>query len=72
MRQGALSHFKEPGRTPLYARFVLSNEEISFIKDKLMRAPSIERVYHVELTDARGVVHATIEKTIYIRRKEAG
>jgi hypothetical protein len=31
----------------------------------------VDRTYVVELTDAAGVAHATIEKTIYIRRKDA-
>jgi hypothetical protein len=31
--KAALIHFKKPGRTPLYACFVLSKEEIAFIKD---------------------------------------
>lgn len=70
--KAAAIHFKKPGRTPLYARFVLSREETASIKNELTRVPTIERIYHVELTDAGGVVHATIEKTIYMRRKNAG
>jgi len=70
--KAAAIHFKKPGRDPLYARFVLSREGISSIRDELTRVPSIERVYHVDLTDADGAVHAAIDKTIHIRRKEAG
>ncbi len=70
--KAAAIHFKKPGRTTLYARFALSKEGISSIKEELIRVPSIERVYHVDLTDADGAVHASIDKTISIRRKEAG
>jgi acyl-coenzyme A thioesterase PaaI-like protein len=70
--KAAAIHFKKPGRATLYARFVLSREGISSIRDELTRVPSIERVYHVDLTDADGAVHAAIDKTIHIRRKEAG
>jgi acyl-coenzyme A thioesterase PaaI-like protein len=70
--KAAAIHFKKPGRAPLHARFVLSGEGISSSRDELTRVPSIERVYHVDLTDADGAVHAAIDKTIHIRRKEAG
>ncbi len=67
--KAATIQFKKPGRTALYARFVLSKEEIASIKDEVTRLPSVERVYHIDLTDADGVVHAAVDKTIYIRRK---
>ena len=66
--KAAAIYFKKPGTAPLYARFVLSREGISSIRDELTRVPSIERVYHVDLTDADGAVHAAIDKTIHIRR----
>ena len=43
-------------------------EEIATIKRLLETAPSIDRVYRIDLTDDGGVVHASVEKTIYIRR----
>jgi hypothetical protein len=61
--------FKKPGRTTLYARFVLSEEEIATIRRLTAETPSIDRVYTVDLVDADGVVHATVEKTIYIKKK---
>jgi len=64
----ATIRFKKPGRGRLYARFVLSEEEIATIRRLLEAAPSVDRLYRVDLTDADGVVHAEIEKTIYIRR----
>ena len=62
--------FKKPGTSTLFAKFVLAEEELSAVKDVLSYAPSVERVYFVELVDAKGVVHAFIEKTVYIRKKE--
>jgi acyl-coenzyme A thioesterase PaaI-like protein len=64
-------HFKKPGRGTLYAHFTLDAAELDAIRAALEHARSIERVYAVDLTDAHGVVHATVEKTIYIRRKHA-
>jgi hypothetical protein len=63
--------FKKPGIHALYATFLLDDGEIHTIKDALTHAPSVERVYQVDLVDAEGLVHATVEKTMYIRKKVA-
>jgi len=57
-------------RDRLFASSARSEEETGAIKDALSSALSIERVYLVELADAEGVVHASIEKTVYIRKRE--
>jgi Domain of unknown function (DUF4442) len=69
--KAATIRFKKPGRSTLYARFVLSQEEIAAVRELAARAPSIDRVYTVDLVDKDGVAHATVEKTIYIRGPEA-
>jgi hypothetical protein len=46
---------------------VISEEEIATIRRLLETQSSVDRIYRVELTDADGVVHAEVEKTIYIR-----
>lgn len=66
--KAATIRFKKPGRGTLFARFAISGEEIAEIRRLLETVPSIDRFYRVELTDAEGVVHAEIDKTIYIRR----
>jgi acyl-coenzyme A thioesterase PaaI-like protein len=68
--KAAVIRFKRPGRSTLYACFRLDEQEIESIKTELTREPAVDRVYHVDLTDRDGVVHASIEKTIHIRRKE--
>lgn len=65
----ATIRFRKPGRGTLFARFVIPEEEIAEIRRLLETEASIDRVYPVELTDAEGVVHATVEKTVYIRKK---
>lgn len=62
--------FHRPGRTTLHARFVLPDDEVAAIRDALP-APGdrIDRSWTVELRDAEGTVHATVEKIIHIRRK---
>ncbi len=64
----ATIRFKRPGRSTLFAHFVLSDEEVAGIKSELATRPSIDRIYAIDLTDQKGAVHATVEKTLYIRR----
>lgn len=66
--KAASIRFKKPGRSTLYARFTLDEAELDAIRAELRTARSIDRVYRIELTDAQGVVHAEIDKVIYIRR----
>lgn len=61
--------FRRPGKSVLFAEFYLSDEEIEEIKNLADGAKSIDRVYDVELKDKDGVVHAHIEKTLYISKK---
>lgn len=66
--KAATIRFVKPGRSTLSARFVIEEEEIARIKRLLETAASVDRVYRVDLTDAAGIVHASVEKTIYIRK----
>ena len=66
--KAASIRFLKPGRSTLYARFELTDGEIAEIRRTLETAPKTERVYVVSLEDASGVVHATVEKTVHIRR----
>lgn len=69
--KAAKIRFKKPGRETLYADFLLTPDEISEIKRLAETEKSIDRVYNLELKDKNGVVHAFIEKTLYIsKRKE--
>jgi acyl-coenzyme A thioesterase PaaI-like protein len=69
--KAASIRFRRPGRTTLHARFVLTDDELDEIRTALLTERSIDRVYHVDLADAEGTVHASVEKTIHIRRKDA-
>lgn len=69
--KAATIRFRKPGRSTLYARFVLSEEEVRTIRELAAQNPSVDRVYPLELVDKDGVVHASFEKTLYISRKDA-
>ena len=69
--KAATIRFRRPGRSTLHARFVLEEAELDAIRTALETAEKIDRVYTVDLVDASGVAHATVEKTIQIRRRDA-
>src|SRR5712692_7940258 len=50
--KAATIRFRKPGRSTLYARFVISEGEIATIRELAATAPSIDRVYTVDLVDA--------------------
>ncbi len=70
--KSACIQFKKPGRTTLFARFVLEEGELDAIRSALAHSHSVDRTYLVELTDEEGVVHASVEKVVYIRPKKHG
>jgi acyl-coenzyme A thioesterase PaaI-like protein len=61
--------FKRPGKETLYAKFILTPEEISEIKTQLETTKSIDKIYLIELKDKNGKVHAIIEKTLFLSKK---
>ena len=61
--------FRKPGKGTLFANFLLTSDEVRKIKELAETARSIDRIYNVELKDRDGVVHAQIEKTLYIAKK---
>ncbi len=67
--KSATIRYLKPGRSTLFARVVLEEAELEAIRKALETERSVERVYLLELKDSEGVVHAQVEKTLYIRRK---
>ena len=70
--RSASIRFKRPGRGRLEARFHLSEDEIAAIRELTASEKSVDRMYTVEFKDREGLVCASIEKTVYIRRAQAG
>jgi acyl-coenzyme A thioesterase PaaI-like protein len=68
--KAATIHFRRPGRSTLRAAFHVPDEEIAAIRKALDAERSIDRVYSVDLTAEDGTVCATVEKTLYVRRKD--
>jgi acyl-coenzyme A thioesterase PaaI-like protein len=61
--------FRKPGRTTLHATFKIGEKELTEIRAAAQSGP-IDRIFTIDLVDAEGVAHASVTKTIYIRRND--
>ena len=68
--KSASIQFKKPGRETLHAKFLVSDEELAAVRAALESQRSIDRTYMIDLVDSAGTACATVEKIIYIRRRE--
>lgn len=66
--KAATIRFRKPGRNTLFATFQLDDDELDAIRDATASGTPIDRTYNVDLVDAEGVVHASVQKVIYIRK----
>jgi hypothetical protein len=69
--KGASIRFRRPGRTTLFATFLLTPDIVNGIRDELEQVEKLDRHFTVELKDAAGDVHAIIEKIVNIRKRVA-
>jgi hypothetical protein len=67
--KSATIRFRKPGRTTLFATFRIEEDELDAIRAATATGEAVDRFYNVDLVDADGLVHASVEKVIYIRRK---
>jgi hypothetical protein len=67
--KAATIRFRKPGRSTLTATFTIDDAELQAIRDLTASGEPVDRVYGVDLVDREGVVHASVEKTIYIRKR---
>jgi len=68
--KAASIQFKKPGKDTLHAHFLVNDAELAAIRAALSTQRSLDRSYTIELKDGAGTVCATVEKLIYIRRRE--
>lgn len=65
--KAATIRFRKPGRSALTARMALPEGEEEAIRQALMTSRSVDRTYRIELVDGAGLVHAEVEKVVYVR-----
>jgi hypothetical protein len=66
--KAASIRFRRPGRTTLYATFRLEDAELDAIRAATAAGASVDRTYNVQLVDAEGTLHVSVEKVIYIKK----
>lgn len=68
--KGARVAFKRPGTETLYAEFRIPKDLVADLRSQVDADNKLDWVYSLDLKDAQGKVCATIEKQIYIARKD--
>jgi Domain of unknown function (DUF4442) len=68
--EAATIQFKKAARSTLNARFMIDEKELESIRGELAKETALRRVYQIDLADRDGVIHTSVEKTIYIRRRK--
>lgn len=66
--KGATIRFRKPGRTTIWCVCRLPDSEVADVKRLLASAEKVDRTYFVDLVDAAGVVHASVEKVVHVRK----
>ena len=68
--KSATIHFIKPGLGTVTATFHVSPETIANLRDRADQGEKIEPLFSVDVVDEQGVVVATIEKRLYVRRRK--
>lgn len=66
--KAASIRFRRPARTTLHATFRLPPGEADEVRRLVAQQGKVDRTYAVDLVDAEGVPHATLEKVLNVRR----
>ena len=67
--KAATIRFRKPGRTTLTATFRIDDAELDAIRAATAGGQPIDRTYNIDLVDGDGLVHASVEKVIYVRQR---
>lgn len=67
--KAASIRYRKPGYDTLYADFVLSEVELSELRQQLAARQELERNYTIELKDKHGEIYAVVERTVYIAER---
>jgi hypothetical protein len=62
--------FIKPSKVTLFARYSLSQDILESIKKEVFEKGASNYLFKIELLDSKGVIHALIERTVYIATKE--
>lgn len=63
--------YRRPGKATLYAECRVTDAELDELRQRLENEPSVDVTREIALVDGQGVVHAVIEKTVFVSKKDA-
>lgn len=69
--RGAEIEFVKPGRGTVSARFELDPEHVASIRDAADRGERVRPRFRVDVVDADGDTVATVDQTLYVRRRDS-
>ena len=61
--------FRKPGRSTLYARFDITDEQLAIIREAVTAHGQTEHTFRIQWLDKNGVVHAELERLCYVADK---
>jgi acyl-coenzyme A thioesterase PaaI-like protein len=67
--KAASIRFRKPGRSTLWATFRIDDAELAEIRREVAAQGRVDRHFRVDLVDADGVVHAEVDKVVYVAAK---
>jgi Domain of unknown function (DUF4442) len=70
--KAASIRFRRPGRSTVYAKFRVSDEQVNEIREALKTEEKMEREFAIEVKDAEGTVIAEVKKLLHFRRNATG
>jgi acyl-coenzyme A thioesterase PaaI-like protein len=68
--KAASIRFRRPGKETLYVEFDISDARLEEVVGAVKEKGEADFVWRVELKDRAGVVHAEVDKTVYVATKE--
>ncbi len=70
--KSASIRFRRPGRSTLTARFRIDDAELAELRELVdLEGGRVDWVRSIDLVDADGTVHATVEKVLYVATRAA-
>ncbi|MBC7460474.1 MAG: DUF4442 domain-containing protein [Thermoleophilia bacterium] len=69
--KAATIRFRRPGTSALTASTRIDMGELQSIRDEVAGLGRVDRTYVIDLVDEAGVVHASVDKVIYIASRDA-
>ncbi len=61
--------FKKPGTHTLYATFIITDEQLAEITQQVAEQGEVNYTFNLDIVDKAGIVHASVEKLIYVATK---